>query len=66
MTKPHNVTSLAAWADGHEVLCDERHGTIKTRLSRIECILLSAVATIILGGATVLWQIVQISLKLGH
>lgn len=66
MTKPHTVSSLSTWADGHEVLCDERHGAIKTRLTRIEGILIATCGTIIVGGCTVLWQVLQLGARLGH
>lgn len=66
MTKPHTMSSLSTWADGHETLCDERHDAIKLRLSRIETILLAVFGTIVLGGASVLWQVLSLGSKLGH
>lgn len=58
-----SVDSLAAWQEAHEKSCDDFRTDTKFRLGRIEWVMLCVAGTVIVGGATVLWQLLQL---VGH
>lgn len=63
LERRQTVDSLAAWADGHERSCNDFRTDMKFRVTRIEAVMLMVLATVVIGGATVLWQLIQL---VGH
>jgi uncharacterized membrane protein len=56
----NNNDALQAKLEGHEKLDHEIHGSIKARLSRIELGIVGTLVSVIVGMASIMWQLVQL------